>query len=205
MAVKHRKYNYKTAILHCFSIDTAANYARIYYFDSINLDSLNSRKHTTYVLPYPSMYFPVVFSDYFKPVKPFTSTCRHILILNLSLVDAYKESKQKRELEAENKSQECRVFYVFIGSFQLKRLGQTNLLVRRKTLKKRKHNLKSRSKMRSTNAYICPRKIGVTLLLIEACKESRQKRLVVKVKDWKYNLKTVTRSETLDLEGAPPS
>ena len=49
LAVKHREYKFKTAILHCFSIDTAANNARIYYFNSINLDSLNSRKHTTYV------------------------------------------------------------------------------------------------------------------------------------------------------------
>ena len=37
------------------------------------------------------------------------------------------------ELEAENKTQECRIFYVFIiRSVQLKSLGQTNLLVRRR-------------------------------------------------------------------------
>ena len=31
LIVKHRKYNFKTTILHCFSIDTAANNVRIYY------------------------------------------------------------------------------------------------------------------------------------------------------------------------------
>ena len=30
LVVKHRKYNLKTAILHCFSIDTAANNTRLY-------------------------------------------------------------------------------------------------------------------------------------------------------------------------------
>ena len=34
-------------------------------------------------------------TERFKPVKPFTSTCRHILYLTLSL-EAYRESRQKR-------------------------------------------------------------------------------------------------------------
>ena len=36
------------------------------------------------------------------------------------------------KLEAENKTQECKIFYIFISSVQLKSLGQTNLLVRRR-------------------------------------------------------------------------
>ena len=73
-----------------------------------------------------------------------------------------KESRLKRLeteiLEAGNKTQECKFFYVFISSFYLKSFGQTNLLVRRKTLKKTKYNLnhKPRSKVRLTNF---PRKI----------------------------------------------
>ena len=47
LIVKHRKYNLNTAILHCF---IAAYNARLYSFGGVNLDSLNSRKHTTYVL-----------------------------------------------------------------------------------------------------------------------------------------------------------
>ena len=44
--VAHKKYNLKTAILQYF-IDTAAN--MLHYLGDINLDPLNSRRHTTYV------------------------------------------------------------------------------------------------------------------------------------------------------------
>ena len=44
LALKHRKYKLKTAILQYF-IDTAAN--RLHFIGGINLDSLRSRKHTT--------------------------------------------------------------------------------------------------------------------------------------------------------------
>ena len=81
-------------------------------------------------------------------IQPFTLTCSHILIFTLSLVDAYhKESRQKRlpvklgqtnlllvrlaKYEAENKTQKCKIFNVFIRSFQLKSPGKTNILVHR--------------------------------------------------------------------------
>ena len=63
--VEHRKYNLKTEILQYF-IDTAATINRLYSFDGINLDSLNSRNHTMYVLARPKRNLPppnTYFSD----------------------------------------------------------------------------------------------------------------------------------------------
>ena len=51
-----------------------------------------------YILSLPA-YFPHASrqppTECLKPVKPFTATCRHILILTLLLEEAYKESRQK--------------------------------------------------------------------------------------------------------------
>ena len=206
------------------------------YFDSVSLDSLNSRKHTTYVLvrlkrnrpsseicsvvgrklgglPKTSLY-------YFDGIK---TTTAHLLA----------------KLEAENKTQECKIFYIFIiSSFQLKSLGQTKLLLclcdgflsskprsttkldnltsrrafERSNLARLKRNLTTPKRMiihgqadilililslEASEPFTSTcRYIPLLTLSLEAYKESRQKRLVVKHR--KNNLKTAILQYFLD-------
>ena len=89
--------------------------------------------------------------------------------------------------EEENKTQECRVFYVFISSVQLKSLGQTNLECRNSRKKwmcvisdgllTSNPRLTFRS---DSNPGIFWRILILTISLVEAHKESRQKRLAGK-------------------------
>ena len=116
--VEHRKYNLKTAILQYF-IDKAAN--RLLSPGGTNLDSLSSRKHTTYVLARlkrnsPSVYIcPDAFylarldrnltaerrcfgrSDLARLERNYLQKAKMTQI-DLSL-EAYKESRQKRLVE----------------------------------------------------------------------------------------------------------
>ena len=85
-----RKYNFKTATLHCF-IDTAANNPGLYSFGGINLNSSNSK--TTYVHTYVRTYVRL------NLAKPWTASEMDIRTYEdriSIIVEACKESRQKR-------------------------------------------------------------------------------------------------------------
>ena len=123
-------------------------------------------------------YFSVVPTEFLRPVKPFTSTCRYILLLTLSL-EAYKESRQKRLVLIHRKyNLKTAILQNFIdrAANRLLSLGGTNF----DSLTSRMH----------TTTYVW---------LVEACKESRQKRLVVKVKrKYNFNVKGHASGRTIN-------
>ena len=228
LAVKHREYKFKTAILHCFSIDTAANNARIYYFNSINLDSLNSRKHTTYVRlkrNRPSRRIRVTavrrrkfpsgllcLYDGFLSNKPRSTT-------KLDNLTSYEQIQTRTYayLSCLNRSSR-RVFartYLFVRTLdnltsnkQIRIYLQAKLLVRRKKFTSGLVTSNPRltfkleriwiilSLLWLTYLYVC-HVLLLTLSLVEAYKESRQKRLV---EHRKYNFKTAILQYFTDTE-----
>ena len=168
LAVKHRRYNLKTAILYCF-IDTAAYNARLYSFSGNNLDSLNSRKHTTYIL---AIYYETTAEQ-----RRFSLSCLSAYFSTLE--EAYKESRQKRLVEPRNYILKTSILQYILdkAANTLHYLGDISL-----------DSLNFRKLTIYVRIYVF---VHMRLGLVEAHKESRKKRLVVKVIR-NYILKTAT-------------
>ena len=141
--VEHREYNLKTAILQYFIDTGATNITRLHSLVGIDLDSLNFKKHVrTYARstnPVMSTYFPERnltakrrcfgrSNNLVRPQRNFTGERRRCCFgQSTNLV--VKTSAHLAKLEEENKTQECKIFYVFIiSSFQLKSLDRRDWL-----------------------------------------------------------------------------